>query len=196
MGGCRCRAERLNPPLVAVAREVLEESGLPLEGWEAVATFDHDDVPGSDTPGAQRWHCFVALPAIPLPDTWRCQPQGSAVERSLRFEYRWIALSGDEALAGKQEEARRAVAVWASARGAYAAVRDHHRASAEGARPQAAEPQQSSAGGVRAKRALSEREGAAARRAGKPQQSSAGGARREGPSEASSSYNGQVLSFT
>ena len=108
--------EAAEAPLAAVAREVLEESGLPLEGWEAVATFDHGDVPGSDTPGAQRWHCFVTLPGMPLSDTWRYQPQGSAVERSLRFEHRWIALSGDEALAGKQEEARRAVAAWAAAR--------------------------------------------------------------------------------
>ena len=89
-------------PLEAVAREVLEESGLPLEGWRAVATFDDDD--------AQRWHCFAVAPAMPLPDSWRCEPRGPERAQGLRFEYRWIALAGGEALAGTQERARQLVA--------------------------------------------------------------------------------------
>ena len=94
-------------PLAAVAREVLEESGLPLEGWEAVATLEHEAVPGSGSPGPQRWHCFAMTPPAPLPDCWRREPTGSASERGLRFEYRWIALAGGEPLAGLQEEAGR-----------------------------------------------------------------------------------------
>lgn len=97
-------------PLAAVAREVAEESGLRIEDWEAVATLEHEDVPGSATPGPQRWHCFTATPARPLADCWRFAPRGSASERGLRFEYRWIALDGGEPLAGRQEDARRAVA--------------------------------------------------------------------------------------
>ena len=83
-------------PLAAVTREVLEESGLPLEGWEAVATLEHQAVPGSGTPGPQRWHCFAMTPSALLPDSWRWEPVGSTSERGLRFEYRWIALAGGE----------------------------------------------------------------------------------------------------
>ncbi len=90
-------------PGEAVAREVLEESGLPLEGWQEAATFDHD---------GRRWHCFVTAPAIPLPDTWRCEPLGPESAQGLRFEYRWTALEGGEALAGAQEQARQAVAAF------------------------------------------------------------------------------------
>ena len=50
-------------PLAAVTHEVLEESGLPLEGWEAVATLEHEAVPGSGTPGPQRWHCLAVTPS-------------------------------------------------------------------------------------------------------------------------------------
>ena len=103
-------------PLTAVAREVLEESGLALSGWEAAATLEHAAVPGSGTPGPQRWHCFATTPATALPDAWRFAPRGSAGERELRFDYRWIALAGGELLAGQQEEARRAVAAWAGER--------------------------------------------------------------------------------
>ena len=103
-------------PLEGVAREVLEESGLALGGWEAVATLAHEHVAGSATPGPQRWHCFATTPATPLPDSWRFEPRGSASERGLRFEYRWIALAGGAPLAGRQEEARRAVAAWVAVR--------------------------------------------------------------------------------
>ena len=103
-------------PLAAVAREVLEESGLALEGWEAAATLEHEDAPGSATPGPQRWHCFATTPGTPLPDSWRFEPRGSASEQGLRFEYRWIALAGGAPLAGRQEEARRAVAAWVAER--------------------------------------------------------------------------------
>ena len=103
-------------PLAAVTREVLEESGLPLEGWEAVATLEHEAVPGSGTPGPQRWHCLAMTPSALLPDSWQCEPVGSASERGLRFEYHWIALAGGEPLAGLQEEARRAVDAWAAER--------------------------------------------------------------------------------
>ena len=103
-------------PLAAVTREVLEESGLPLEGWEAVATLEHEAVPGSGTPGPQRWYCFAVTPSAPLPDSWRWEPVGSASERGLRFEYRWIALAGGEPLAGLQETARRAVDAWVAER--------------------------------------------------------------------------------
>ncbi len=88
-------------PLQAVAREVLEESGLPLGGWEAAATFEAD---------GQRWRCFVTTPALVLPDTWRCEPLGPERAQGLRFEYRWTPLEGGDELAGMQEEARRAVA--------------------------------------------------------------------------------------
>ena len=90
-------------PLQAVAREVLEESGLPLDGWREAASFET---------GGQRWHCFVTAPDLVLPDTWRCEPMGPERAQGLRFEYRWIALEGGEALAGAQEEARRAVAAF------------------------------------------------------------------------------------
>lgn len=99
-------------PLEAVAREVLEESGLPLEGWRAVASFD-DDTPD----GSQRWHCFAVAPAMPLPDSWRCEPLGPERARGLRFEYRWTALTDGEALAGTQERARRLVAAAVAADG-------------------------------------------------------------------------------
>ncbi len=95
-------------PLRAVAREVLEESGLPLDGWEEAATFETD---------GQRWHCFVTTPAMPLPDTWRCEPLGPERAQGLRFEYRWIPLAGGEPLAGAQEEARRAVAAFTDGSG-------------------------------------------------------------------------------
>lgn len=104
------------PPLAAVAREVLEESGLTLDGWEAAATLDQRSVPGSATPGPQRWHCFAVTPAAPMPDAWQHEPRGSASERELRFDYRWIALAGSEPLAGRQEEARRVVAAWFTGR--------------------------------------------------------------------------------
>ena len=89
--------------LEAVAREVLEESGLPLDGWREAAAFETD---------GQQWHCFVTAPALVLPDTWRCEPVGPDRAQGLRFEYRWIALEGGETLAGAQEEARRAVAAF------------------------------------------------------------------------------------
>lgn len=88
-------------PLQAVAREVLEESGLPLDGWAEAATFEAN---------GQRWHCFVTTPALMLPDTWRCEPMGPERAQGLRFEYRWTPLEGGDALAGAQEEARVAVA--------------------------------------------------------------------------------------
>ena len=103
-------------PLAAVAREVEEESGLRLDGWEAVATLEQEDVPGSATPGPQRWHCFATTPARPFADCWRVAPRGSASERGLRFEYRWTALAGGAPLAGEQEEARLAVAAWVAER--------------------------------------------------------------------------------
>lgn len=88
-------------PREAVAREVLEESGLPLEGWEEAAAFEAN---------GDHWHCFVTTPALVLPDTWRCEPLGPEAGKGLRFEYRWTPLEGGDALAGAQEEARRAVA--------------------------------------------------------------------------------------
>ena len=103
-------------PLAAVAREVAEESGLRLEGWEAVATLEHEEVPGSATPGPQRWHCFAVTPDATLPDAWLHDPFGSASEHGLRFAYRWIALVDGEPLAGRQEAARRAVAAWVAER--------------------------------------------------------------------------------
>ena len=90
-------------PLEAVAREVLEESGLPLDGWREAARFEVE---------GRRWRCFVTTPPMPLPDAWRCEPLGPEREQGLRFEYRWVALEGGEALAGAQEEARRAVAAF------------------------------------------------------------------------------------
>lgn len=92
-------------PLQAVAREVLEESGLPLGGWQAAATLEVD---------GRRWHCFVTAPAMTLPDAWRSEPLGPERALGLRFEFRWIALDGGEPLAGAQEEARRAVAAFAA----------------------------------------------------------------------------------
>ena len=102
--------------LAAVAREVEEESGLRLDGWEAVATLEHGDVPGSATPGTQRWHCLAVTPAASLADCWRFEPRGSASERGLRFDYRWIALAGGAPLTGRQEGARLAVAAWVAER--------------------------------------------------------------------------------
>ena len=58
---------------------------------------------------AQRWHCYATEPGFPLPDSWRCEPIGPEAVKGLRFEYRWVALAGEEALAGAQEEARQAV---------------------------------------------------------------------------------------
>ena len=95
--------ERSETPIEAVAREVLEESGLPLDGWQAVVTFET---------GGRRWRCFATAPAEPLPDTWSREPTGPEAAEGLRFEYRWVALEGGEALAGAQEEARRAVAAF------------------------------------------------------------------------------------
>lgn len=95
-------------PLQAVAREVLEESGLPLGGWEPAATFE---VNGQD------WRCFVTTPAMVLPDSWRCEPLGPERAQGLRFEYRWTPLEGGDELAGAQEEARRAVAGYVAGSG-------------------------------------------------------------------------------
>ena len=92
-------------PLEAVAREVLEESGLPLGDWLEAAAFDHD---------GDRWHCFATTPPLVLPDTWRCEPLGPEREQGLRFEYRWVPLVGGEALAGGQELARVAVIAFAA----------------------------------------------------------------------------------
>ncbi len=99
--GGTVKVEAGETPLQAVAREVLEESGLPLGGWEGAAAFEAN---------GQRWHCFVTTPALVLPDTWRCEPLGPERAQGLRFEYRWTLLEGGETLAGAQEEARQAVA--------------------------------------------------------------------------------------
>lgn len=99
--GGTVKVEAGETPLQAVAREVLEESGLPLGGWEGAAAFEAN---------GQKWHCFVTTPALVLPDTWRCEPLGPERAQGLRFEYRWTPLEGGDALAGAQEEARRAVA--------------------------------------------------------------------------------------
>jgi 8-oxo-dGTP pyrophosphatase MutT (NUDIX family) len=88
-------------PLQAVAREVLEESALPLGGWRPAASFEVD---------GDLWHCFATKPEMVLPDSWRCEPLGPERAQGLRFEYRWTPLVGGDALAGSQEEARRAVA--------------------------------------------------------------------------------------
>ena len=88
-------------PVQAVAREVLEESALPLGGWRLAATFEADGQP---------WYCFTTTPAMPLPDTWRCEPLGPERAQGLRFEYRWTLLEGGETLAGAQEQARRTIA--------------------------------------------------------------------------------------
>ena len=92
--------EERETPVQAVSREVLEESGLSLGGWQAVTSFET---------GGHRWHCYATAPGFPLPDSWRCEPIGAEAVKGLRFEYRWVALAGEEALAGAQEEARRAV---------------------------------------------------------------------------------------
>ena len=92
--------EERETPIQAVSREVLEESGLSLGGWQAVTSFETD---------GQRWHCYATAPGFPLPDSWRCEPIGAEAVKGLRFEYRWVALEGEEALAGAQEEARQAV---------------------------------------------------------------------------------------
>jgi len=101
--GGTVKVEAGETPLQAVAREVLEESGLPLGGWEAAAAFEAN---------GQRWHCYVTTPALVLPDTWRCEPLGPERAQGLRFEYRWTLLDGGDTLAGAQEEARRAVAAF------------------------------------------------------------------------------------
>ena len=90
-------------PVQAVSREVLEESGLLLGGWQAVSSFET---------GGQRWHCYATAPGFPLPDSWRCEPLGPERTKGLRFEFRWVALAGGEELAGTQEAARRAVAAF------------------------------------------------------------------------------------
>ncbi len=90
-------------PNQAVAREVLEESGLSLGGWQPVTSFETD---------GRRWHCYATEPGFPLPDSWRCEPIGPEAVKGLRFEYRWVALAGGDALAGAQEEARQAVAAF------------------------------------------------------------------------------------
>ncbi len=95
-------------PVQAVAREVLEESGLPLGGWQPAASFEVD---------GNLWHCYVTTPAMDLPDTWRCEPLGPERAQGLRFEYRWTALRGGDELAGAQEHARRAVAGFVGGRG-------------------------------------------------------------------------------
>ncbi|MYI86806.1 MAG: NUDIX domain-containing protein [Dehalococcoidia bacterium] len=95
-------------PLQAVSREVLEESGLPLGGWETATTFEVD---------GQLWRCYVTTPAMVLPDSWRCEPLGPERAQGLRFEYRWTPLEGGDELAGAQEEARRAVAAFVAGRG-------------------------------------------------------------------------------
>ena len=92
-------------PFQAVAREVLEESGLPLGGWQPAAAFENGD---------DHWHCFVTTPSMVLPDSWRCEPLGPERAQGLRFEYRWIAFAGGEALAGAQEQARQAVVAFAT----------------------------------------------------------------------------------
>ncbi len=87
-------------PVQAVSREVLEESGLPLGGWRPAALFESD---------GQLWHCYVTVPGMVLPDSWRAEPLGPERTQGLRFEFRWIPFEGEETLAGAQEEARRAV---------------------------------------------------------------------------------------
>ncbi|MYH67175.1 MAG: NUDIX domain-containing protein, partial [Dehalococcoidia bacterium] len=74
-------------PLQAVSREVLEESGLPLGGWETATTFEVD---------GQLWRCYVTTPAMVLPDSWRCEPLGPERAQGLRFEYRWTPLEGGD----------------------------------------------------------------------------------------------------
>ena len=95
--------EQGETPIDAVAREVLEESGLPLDGWQSVVTLET---------GGRRWHCFATAPADPLPDSWSWEPAGPEAAEGLRFEYRWVALEAGEALARAQEKARRAVAAF------------------------------------------------------------------------------------
>ncbi len=97
--------ERGETPRQAVAREVLEESGLPLGDWQEAATFDHE--------GAL-WRCYATTPGIVLPDAWRCEPLGPERAQGLRFEFRWVPLRGEEALAGGQELARQAVIAFAA----------------------------------------------------------------------------------
>lgn len=97
--------EKGETPLQAVAREVLEESGLPLGDWQEAATFDHE---------GSLWRCYATTPAIVLPDAWRCEPLGPERAKGLRFEYRWVALAGGEALAGGQELARQAIVAFAA----------------------------------------------------------------------------------
>ena len=91
--------EQGETPIEAVAREVLEESGLPLDGWQLVVTPET---------GVRGWHCFATAPSKPLPDIWSWEPAGPEAAEGLRFEYRWVALEAGEALARAQEKARRA----------------------------------------------------------------------------------------
>ena len=49
--------EERETPIQAVSREVLEESGLSLGGWQAVTSFETD---------GQRWHCYATAPGFPL----------------------------------------------------------------------------------------------------------------------------------
>ncbi len=93
-------------PIRAVAREVLEESGLSPGAWRLAKSYEA---------GGQRWHCYVAWPAFPLPDSWRCEPLGPERAEELRFDYRWTGLAGGEELAGAQEGARQAVVAFAAA---------------------------------------------------------------------------------
>ena len=90
-------------PHDAVVREVFEESGLELDGWEALGAVDGP---------AERWHVFAAVPAVPIPETWTVRPRGSATEEALRFEYAWRPLAGDLELAGRCAEGLRLVRDW------------------------------------------------------------------------------------
>ncbi len=62
--------EQGETPNDAVAREVLEESGVPLDGWQSVATLETD---------GSRWHSFATAPSEPLPDICSWEPAGRAV---------------------------------------------------------------------------------------------------------------------
>ncbi|HCV00499.1 MAG TPA: hypothetical protein DGL25_04790, partial [Dehalococcoidia bacterium] len=49
-------------PVQAVARELLEGSGLPLGGWQVAPSFEVE---------GEYWHCFFTTPEVVLPDAWR-----------------------------------------------------------------------------------------------------------------------------
>ena len=91
--GGTVKVEAGETPLQAVAREVLEESGLPLGGWEGAAAFEAN---------GQRWHCFVTTPALVLPDTWRCEPLGRSARRGCAS-----SIAGRPWRAGKSSRGRR-----------------------------------------------------------------------------------------